>query len=357
MRPGLLARGQRHGDRRQEVEVGAGERCRAEALEPRRAQAQHLEVLRSGDREAGFQAHAHRGGIILLALAHPLRVLRRGLGLHHDQAMRRKQIKLRRLDLHQRRAGRAQRARRAEDRSGDLAIRVGFDPGAGERDLHRADRPLDADFDRLLRAHGIAPIVAGDGGEQQRAVRSAARERPDGVERMRKRHRAVARHPAPGRLQAGDAAGGGGQAHRATGVGAERAEHQARGDRGARAARGAAGDVVRVPGVAAVAPVLVVPGRPVSELGHVERADIERARGVEALERGRGLSGRPAAPDLRAAVRYLAGAVEHVLVRERDGAEGAFARAVARLLGNEGVDARLPTLDATAAGLQQIFRG
>jgi hypothetical protein len=43
-------------------------------------------------------------------------------------------------------------------------------------------------------------------------------------------------------------------------------------------------------------------------------------------------------------------------VRERDAAERSFAPAVTRLLGNEGVDARLPALDAAAAGLQQIFR-
>src|SRR5204863_2996328 len=125
----------------------------------------------------------------------------------------------------------------------------------------------------------------------------------------------------------------------------------------ARAARGAAGDVIRVPRIAAIAPVLVVPGGPVRELGHVQRADVERTGEVEALQRRGSFGSEPALADLRAAVRHAAGAVEHVLVRERDAAERSYSRAVARLLVDEGVDARLPALDAPAAGLQQIFRG
>src|SRR5437868_2133463 len=77
--------------------------------------------------------------------------------------------------------------------------------------------------------------------------------------------------------------------NRATGIGAEGAVAKARHHRGARAARGAAGDVRRIPGIAAIAPVIVVPRRPVGELGHVERADLQRADRIESLERRRSL--------------------------------------------------------------------
>src|SRR5688500_8005062 len=113
---------------------------------------------------------------------------------------------------------------------------------------------------RLARAHRVARIEAGDRLQEERAVPGAARERPDGVERMGKRHRAVARHAAPGGLETCYAARRRRQAHGAPGVRAERAEREARRHRGGGAAGGAAGDVVGVPGIAAIAEVLVVPG-------------------------------------------------------------------------------------------------
>src|SRR6185503_1231937 len=56
------------------------------------------------------------------------------------------------------------------------------------------------------------------------------RERTEMVERARQRHDAVGRDLAERRLEAGDAAGGGGDADGAAGVGAERRERHAGGD-------------------------------------------------------------------------------------------------------------------------------
>src|SRR5262249_17512738 len=56
----------------------------------------------------------------------------------------------------------------------------------------------------------------------------------------------------------------------------------------------------------------------VRELGHVQSAEIYCAGRIEPRKHCRRTVGNKVAPDLRAASRYSAGAIEHVLVGERD---------------------------------------
>ena len=66
-----------------------------------------------------------------------------------------------------------------------------------------------------------------------------------------------------------------------------------------------------------MAVVPVVARGPEGEFGHVENAELDRAGGVEPLERRRGRRRGPLAQDLRAAGGTRRAAVVHVLVRHR----------------------------------------
>ena len=117
---------------------------------------------------------------------------------------------------------------------------------------------------------------------------------------------------------------------------------------------------VAIPRIADIAGVDVVPGRAVGELHHVERAEPERAGGLEPLHRGRGRRRDPAFADLRAAFGELALGVVHVLVGERHAVQRPLRlaggkRAIRRLGGfqrvlgldpRERVERRLPFVDA-----------
>ena len=63
--------------------------------------------------------------------------------------------------------------------------------------------------------------------------------------------------------------------------------------------------------------MLVVAGRAQRKFSHVEAAEFEAARRIEAREHGRRMIGDEIGADFRAAGADLAGAVEHVLVRKR----------------------------------------
>src|ERR1043166_8467060 len=116
----------------------------------------------------------------------------------------------------------------------------------------------------------------------------------------------------------------------------------------------------RIERIAAVAEVLVVPGRSGGKLRHVQRAEVDGAGRIEPRERGRGGARAPVAADFRAAGRDAAGAVEHVLVRERHavqraadapagklGAErGGLLERACGVDGDETIEPRLPALDA-----------
>jgi len=115
-----------------------------------------------------------------------------------------------------------------------------------------------------------------------------------------------------------------------------------------------------VPRIAGIAEMRVVTGRVLRELGHVQRAAIDRAGGVETLQHGGGDGGHEVAADLRAAGRNLPGPVIHVLVQHQHagklaaadaGAAGAVLRrgGLQRLLAveaDDAVDLHLMRVDA-----------
>ena len=117
------------------------------------------------------------------------------------------------------------------------------------------------------------------------------------------------------------AAARGRQPQRAAGVGAEAGGNGAVGHGRRRSGRRAAGDAGRVPGVAGMAQHVVVPRRPVGELGQVQRRDLQGAGGLEAGDGGGVGGGRLVGADLGAPAGDLALAVEHVLVGERHAGE------------------------------------
>src|SRR5215471_20464829 len=114
-----------------------------------------------------------------------------------------------------------------------------------------------------------------------------------------------------------------------------------------------------------------MPGRTVSKLGHVQRADTKRSGGGEPRQYGRGRRRDPPLAHLRAAFRQLALDVIHVLVRERHTIQRTFRLAAreraVRSLGSsqsfvlldayECVDGRLPASDPFKHPSRQLGRG
>ena len=207
--------------------------------------------------------------------------------------------------------------------------------------------------------------------EQQRAILRAARQRSDGVERLRQRHRAGAADPADGGLQPGDAAEMRRHPDRAAGVRAQRRKRQSRGDRSARSRRRTAGDVIEREGIVHRTVMGIVTGRPIGELGHLQRAEANRAGVLQALQRGRSGRGDEIAANLRAAGDDLAGLVIHVLVRQRHAMQRAATVAFCqrgvggiggrerglRLDRHEGIETGLPSRDPVETGLRHLARG
>ena len=101
--------------------------------------------------------------------------------------------------------------------------------------------------------------MPGEGVEQDGAVLRGPRHRAGGIQAGRQRDHAAARHQPWRRLQPGNAAVGGRQTDRATGVGTERPQHQPRRHRRAGPGTRTAGVAPDIPGIAG--------GRP----GQVER--------------------------------------------------------------------------------------
>src|SRR5262249_29752848 len=114
-----------------------------------------------------------------------------------------------------------------------------------------------------------------------------------------------------------------------------------------------------------------MPGRTISELGHVQRADTKRSGGGEPRQYGRGRRCDPPLAHLRAAFRQLALDVIHVLVRERHTIQRAFRLAAreraVRSLGSsqsfilldayECIDDRLPAPNPFKHPSRQLGRG
>ncbi len=220
---------------------------------------------------------------------------------------------------------------------------------------------------RPATAARIRRVVSGQHVEHAGEIAHFAGEHPGHVDRRRQRHHAVSREQPVRGLEAEHAICARRQSHRAAAVAAERRVHEARCDRRSRAARGSAGDVRGVPRIAAVAERLVVTGGSERELRHVQRAELQRAGGVEALEQRRGPRGRHRVAGPRSVRGNPTGTIEHVLVREQGAVECGSRidrwQAVAtrglrtRRLGveaHEGIDPRLPVVDAREARIDEL---
>src|SRR3984957_3880253 len=124
------------------------------------------------------------------------------------------------------------------------------------------------------------------------------------------------------------------------------------------------------PGVMDRAIMEVMTGRAIGELYHLKRAEPDRARILQALQRGRGRGRDEIAPDQRAAGHHLAGVIIHVLVRQRHAMQraavvalcqrrvgfiGRFQRGF-RLERHERIETGLPLGDAMQAGTRHLMR-
>ena len=223
----------------------------------------------------------------------------------------------------------------------------------------------------LPRAGGIVRIGARDQREDAGTVARAAGEGTDVIGRKRQRHDAVTRDAGLRGLDAGHAAGRGGQAYGPAGVRAERGVGDTRGDGGPRPRRGTPGDVGRVPGVVAVAKGAIVAGGILRELRHVQSGERVSARVQQALHHSAGDVRHEVAPDGRTARAGPACLVVHVLVGQRDavqtpdglprgqrgiGRRGRRPRAIA--IDPDGrVHGLVHRLEAGETGLQQGGRG
>ncbi len=181
---------------------------------------------------------------------------------------------------------------------------------------------------RRARHHGI----------DQRAARDGRRERADRIEAVGQREGAVARNAPRGRLEAGEAAQRGRDAHRAAGVGADGEGGHAVGDRDRRAGGGPAGDAPGrpVPRVARRVEMGVEAEAGIGELGHVGAPDHDRTGGAQPGDGGRVGSGRRLLRHrFRCGGGDVAGKVEQILdrngkPRERRGHDAGAAQRIAR---------------------------
>ena len=158
---------------------------------------------------------------------------------------------------------------------------------------------------------------------QQCGVEDGAGDRADLVQRGRQGDRAVAAHPAVGRLDPDGARDGTGLADRATGVGAERERRFEGGDRGGGTATGPAGDPAEVPRVVRRAVRRELGRRAHRELVHVRLAERHHAGAPELEDRGGVVRRHPALEDLRPGGRGHVDRAEDVLDGDRHPGERA----------------------------------
>ena len=148
-------------------------------------------------------------------------------------------------------------------------------------------------------------------------VGDALRQRPDVVERARQRHHAVGRDFAERRLEPDDAAGGGGNADRAAGIGADRGERHAGRDADRRSAARSAWRSRRIVRVARRPERRVLVGRAERELVQVGLADEHRAGLRRCAIAGASRLRDMAVAHARRGGRRRAADVEQILDRDR----------------------------------------
>ena len=204
------------------------------------------------------------------------------------------------------------------DRRRDLGRRLRGDEVAIDADGHARDACVDVGEIVGNRGGGrgrVGRIGACDHPEQRGRVLGRPRHGADMIEGFGERKDAVPADPAPGRLDAGEAAAGRGKADRTAGIRAERRIGEARGDGDARAAGGVAGPVFVAERVHRLGDRGMIAG--IDAFGGRQLAEHDGAGGAKP-RRGRRLVRRlEVGIDRRAETGGNIGRVEHVLDRHR----------------------------------------
>jgi hypothetical protein len=178
-------------------------------------------------------------------------------------------------------------------------------------------RPRDSDLD-LLECHLCRREARSEHIHHPLARGDVPRHRPRVVVARGEREAAIERHQPPARLEADDAAAGGGDADRAAGVGAERRVREPCRQRRRGAAARAARKPPRSQRIRNRPEMLVLRGRAVRELVQVRLAGVRVSRRLQPPHGLRGLARHVLGEQDRAVGRDEPGRVEEVLDRERN---------------------------------------
>jgi hypothetical protein len=133
----------------------------------------------------------------------------------------------------------------------------------------------------------VSPMRASHCAEHQRGIANRSRDRPCVQHQLVGRGRRIDRHPPECRLQSHQAAEAGRDADRTRAVTAQRQRREPGRDCGRRAAARSAGRAREIPGISRRAEQRVVGASAPSELRRVGLADVDRAGGLQPLDRGR----------------------------------------------------------------------
>ena len=190
--------GRRDRRHRRDHGIDAGHR-RKMRRQRRAAPAHRFEIGDAGDRKPVLQPHQDLRAVILRTLDQPALVERGGFDGEHQLAGRGELALVRQFDLNDIGALALEHRDRLVEDAGDFGIEI--------VDIERRGHADGQAFDRLARRGHVIRHRPGDRGrivgirarhqaQQQRAILRGARQRPDGVERLRQRHRAGAADPA-----------------------------------------------------------------------------------------------------------------------------------------------------------------
>ena len=223
------------------------------------------------------------------------------------------------------RSGLRQTSRGRLDRGGDLRI----DGPATEVDGERQAQPRHVRLESLGKVErgrdgqDVGVVGPLGGGEEQAGVVGTAGERPVVRDRVEQAGKDVHRDPPEARLEADDAAPGGGDAHRAAHVRPLGEGHAARRDGRGAPTRGAAGGAAGIVRVAGHAPERAGGLQGVGELGGRRLADDDRPGAAQGGDDVGVPVGHPVLEGVRAEGRAVTGDGRGVLHRDRYAVEDA----------------------------------
>ncbi len=257
-------------------------------LDQRGAPALRRHVVLGADQRAGQDAVAQDAAEILRSRAQILLVDRVEFDARYRCLAVGIVAQARQLDRLDDRAEIAQHLDRRIHRGGEVGMprRIGV-PVFDHAEAHSLDAAVERGAvirHRHILAAGVFLVVAGDDLQEQRDVLGAAGQGAAMVHRKRVREDAAAADPAIARLDPGEVAKRRRTAHRAAGIGADRAGHKTRRHRRAGAARRAARHVAGVPRVARRWPRQVIARAAEREFPGGELAHQHATAGVEPLD-------------------------------------------------------------------------